>query len=339
MMPDNPWREIEPPTSIHTVNARRIDAGLPWDFFWARAVDGRVMLTLRHEASSSPTTRLPQIRDIEVTLSVADEQRKRTLGLKLRESSLQDVFHTLCLDIVSAAAHAVSEADAVNTTIRRTWRWHHLLRSGRSGLLSPEEQQGLIGELLVLERYLLPLLPASVAVGAWLGPLGSPKDFEVGLLAIEAKARRRSSGPHVTITSEHQLDSHGLDSLYLHVVELNIAPETDSASFSLSEVAARIRSRILADDPSAAIAFDGLLTAAGLEAEHDYSNSCWVEERSRVFVVGPDFPRITVTDILPGVERVTYSVTLGRCEPFEIINSKLRDAIAGLGEPNADWLG
>ena len=125
-------------------------------------------------------TRLPQIRDIEVTLSDTDQHGTRTLGLKLRDSSLQDIFHTLCVDIVSAAARAASEPDAVNTALRRTWRWHHLLRGGRSGLLSPEEQKGLIGELLVLERFLLPLLPASVAVAAWLGPLGSPKDFEVG---------------------------------------------------------------------------------------------------------------------------------------------------------------
>ena len=335
-MPDNPWRDIESPTSIDTVNARRIDAGLPWDFFWARAVDGRVMLTLRHAASSSPTTRLPQIRDIEITLSAVDEFRKCTLGFKLWEASLQDLFHTLCLDIVSAAAHAGSEADAVNTALRRTWRWHHLLQGGKSGLLSPEEQKGLIGELLVLERYLLPLLPVSVAVAAWLGPLGSPKDFEVGLLAIEAKARRGSSRPKVTITSEHQLDSSGSDSLYLHVVELSVAPETNSESFSVSDVASRIRNLIVADDPSVTDTFDGLLTAAGLIEEHDYSSSCFVEGQSRILVVDNDFPRIAATDILPGVERVTYSIMLRLCEPFEVPGSDLRDAITRLGGSDAD---
>ena len=335
-MTDNPWRNIEAPGDTATVYARRVDAGLPWDFFWARSADRRVMLTLRHAASSSPVTRLPHIRDIEVTLSETDEHGTRTLGLKLIDSSLQDIFHTLCVDIVSAAARAASEPDAVNTALRRTWRWHHLLREGRSGLLSPEEQKGLIGELLVLERFLLPLLPASVAVAAWLGPLGSPKDFEVGLLAIEAKARRGSARPYVAITSEHQLDSDGVDALFLHVVELSVAPETATDSFSLSDLAARVRGRIVADDPGVEGAFDGLLTAAGLQEEDNYGDALWVEGRSRVYAVGADFPRITSTAIPPGVERVRYSVALNRCEPFEVPGSELREAIVGLGESDAD---
>lgn len=334
-MSNNPWHHIEPPSSIHTANARRIDAGLPWDFFWARAADGRVMLTLQHAASSSPGSRLPRIQDIDVTLSASDEHGTRTLGLKLQESSLRDLFHTLCLDIVSATEHAVSEADAVNTALQRTWRWHHLLRGGRSDLLSAEEQRGLIGELLVLERYLLPLLPASVAVEAWRGPLDSPKDFEVSLLAIEAKARRGSSRPSVAISSEHQLDSTGLNSLYLHVVELSPAPETTSESFSVSAVANRIRERIMADDPGSVGIFDGLLTAAGLVSEHDYSSSCFVEGRSQVYIVGGGFPRITATDILPGLERVSYSIMLDTCELFEIAHDDLRNALARLGESDA----
>ena len=335
-MTESPWRDIEPPSSTDNVNARRVDAALPWDFFWARAADRRVMLTLLHAASSSPATRLPQIRDIEVTLSDADEHGTRTLGFKLRDSSLQDLFHTLCIDIISAAADAASEPDAVSTALRRTWRWHHLLRGGRAGLLSLEEQKGLIGELLVLERFLLPLLPASTAVAAWLGPLGSPKDFEVSLLAIEAKARRGGAGPYVAISSEHQLDSDGLDSLFLHVVDLSVAPETSSGSFSVSDVAARVRSRIMTDEPGLAGTFDGLLTAAGLDEEDDYSGSLWVEGRSRIYAVLPDFPRITAAAAPPGVERVTYAIGLNRCEPFEVPDSELRGAIAGLGEPDAN---
>ena len=335
-MADNPWRDIEAPAFVDTVNARRIDAGSPWDFFWARAIDGRVMLTLRHAASLSPATRLPQIRDIDITVSDADEHRKCTLGFKLRDASLQDLFHTLCLDIVSAAADAVSEADAVNMALRRTWRWHHLLRGGRPGLLSVESQMGLIGELLILERYLLPLLPTSVAVEAWRGPLGSPKDFEVGLLAIEAKARRGSSQPSVAITSEHQLDSAGVHSLYLHVVDLSPAPEAMSESFSVSDLAGRVRERIAADDPGVVGTFEGLLTASGLAPEHDYSDSCFVEGRSRLFGVDSGFPRIAAADILPGVERVTYSIMLDLCGAFEVNDGDLHDAIARLGESDAD---
>ena len=338
-MTDNPWRCIAAPSDTSMVNARRVDASLPWNFFWARSADRRVMLTLRHAVAASPAAALPRIREIEVTLSEVDEHGTRTLGLKLRDSAQRDIFHTLCLDIVTAAAGAVSEAGAVNTALRRTWRWHHLLRGGRSGRLSPEEQKGLIGELLVLERVLLPHLPTSVAIAAWMGPLGSPKDFEVGRLAIEAKVHRGSAEPNVAINSEYQLDSDGLDALFLHVVELSAAPESVAESFSVSDLAARVRSRILADEPGAEGTFDGLLDAAGLREEDSYDDSKWVEGRSRVYAVRADFPRITAAATLPGVERVRYTVALNRCEPFEVPEKALSNAIAGLGGVNADRLG
>ena len=119
---------------------------------------------------------------------------KNGIHFILRNSNQRDIFQTLCLDIISAAARAESEAQAVSAALMRTWRWHHLLRGGRGSLLSPEEQKGLLGELLVLERILLPRMDAASAVTAWRGPLGAPKDFEIARVAIEAKTRR--GGPH-----------------------------------------------------------------------------------------------------------------------------------------------
>ena len=106
-----------------------------------------------------------------------------------------------------------------------TWRWHHLLRGGRGTLLSPEEQKGLLGELFVLERLLLPSMDASSAVTAWRGPLGAPKDFEIARVAVEAKTHCWCCH---TVSLNHicssQLDERGVDSLFLHVVELDEAP-------------------------------------------------------------------------------------------------------------------
>ena len=68
-MREDPWAEIDPPSVADSVAARRVDATLPWDFFWARGVDRRVLLTLRHATGSAPTTQLPRLSDIEVTLS------------------------------------------------------------------------------------------------------------------------------------------------------------------------------------------------------------------------------------------------------------------------------
>ena len=334
MMTENPWREIQPPSIVDSVNARRVDAELPWNFFWARGADRSVLLTLRHAEESAPVTPLPKLRGIEVTLSPPDQANTRILVLKLLDSSQQDIFHSLCWDIISAAARAESEAEAVSVALMRTWRWHHLLRGGRGALLSPEEQKGLIGELLVLERVLLPHIEASAAVTAWRGPLGSPKDFEIGRLAIEVKARRGGATPSVAITSEDQLDERGVDSLFLYVVELNEAPEDATDGLTVRDVADRVRQHIFALDPGAAGVFDALTAAAGLGPEDDYSHYRWLEGQSHVYLVASEFPRIAGSDVRQGVSYVRYAVSLHDCEPFLTSASAPAEALVQMRGPH-----
>ena len=59
MMTEDPWRRIEPPGIADSVTARRVDAEMSWNFFWARAADRRVLLTLRHAVESAPVTPCP----------------------------------------------------------------------------------------------------------------------------------------------------------------------------------------------------------------------------------------------------------------------------------------
>lgn len=328
-MGEDPWAEIAPPSITDTVAARRVDADLPWNFFWARGMDGKVLLTLRHSRGSAPTAQLPRLRDIEVTLSPPDESDTQLLAFKLLDSNQRDIFKTLCEDIISAALQAESEAGAVSAALSRTWRWHHLLRGGHGTLLSPEEQKGLMGELFVLERLLLPRMDASSAVAAWRGPLSAPKDFEIARVAIEAKARRGGATPSLSITSESQLDESGVDSLFLHVVELDEAPIDDTQSVTLHDVAERIRGRLQSLDPGSTGVFESRLSAAGYRVEDDYSSHRWLEGATHIYLVSGDFPRITSGEVRPGISNVRYSVSLADCEPFTTSPSALGETLTG----------
>ena len=331
MTTENPWREIEPPSIAHSVNARRVDAELPWHFFWARGADRGILLTLRHAGESAPDTPLPRLRDIEVTLSPPDHTNTQILAFKLLDPGQQDIFHALCRDIISAAGRAESEAQAVSVALMRTWRWHHLLRGGGGALLSPEEQKGLLGEMLVLERLLLPRMGASAAVTAWHGPLGSPKDFEVGRVAIEVKTRRGGATPSVAIASEDQLDESGVDSLFLFVIDLDQAPADAAGAMTVGNVADRLRQRLFSLDPGAADVFDTLLSAAGIRPGDDYSDSHWIEGLSRLYLVTGEFPRIARTEVRSGVSHVRYAISLGDCEPFATSESALAEALTEMG--------
>lgn len=328
---NDPWKNLTPPSAASAINARRVDENNPWGFFWARAMDGKCLLVLQHGAESSPAKKLPSLKGIEVAVTDGEGQYSRMLAFRLLDSRQRDIFHQLCIDIVAAGAAGRTEPEAVELAVARTWRWHHLLRGGTGGRLSEDEQKGLIGELFVLERHLLPHLSPADSLAAWRGPLGAPKDFEVGRIGIEAKARRGAATPHVLITSEHQLDGEGCDLLFLHVVDLSHAPEGAAQAFTVSDASHRVRDRIALDN-AATDRYEALLTAAGFRWEDDYSDFKWVEGPSRIYGVTDGFPRVSAREIASGVSNVRYSISLVECERFVVEEKVLDKAIAG-GRP------
>ena len=330
-MSDDPWRNIPRPDEGDAVNSLRVDASLPWDFFWARGHDNRIMLTLRHDSGVVSQVKLPILRQIEVVDWPKSADGRRTLVIRLLESSHRDIFLTLCRDIAEAAARASSEAEVLDLAVRRTWRWHQLLRAGSDRRLTPDEQRGLAGELMVLQRYLLARLPAAACVAAWTGPTDAPKDFEIGRIAIESKARRGGATPYIAISSEHQLDTTGVDRLFLHVVPIDRSPDSVVGSVTLPELADSLRRRIESTDPGARERFDALLLAAGLLPEHNYDDFRWVAGESRVFEVRDKFPRLSATDLPRGVSSLRYSIALTACEPFATTESVLHGTISGEG--------
>ena len=323
-MSDDPWSGIATPLEAATVSGRRASPENRWGFFWAKDHGGRCLLLLQHAEASTPPDRLPKPRGLTVELWDAGSGRK-SLVLRLVETSQRDIFLKLARDIIDVAEQMASEPEAVAVALARTWRWHHLLKGGPGGKLGDEEQKGLIGEMLVLKRYLLPALPPILAISCWIGPLGSPKDFEVGRLAIEAKARRGSATPFIKISSEHQLDESGCDCLLLHVVELDRLPvEGDPQhGISIASLAAEIRGQLESADRTATEAFEGCLVSAGVRQEDNYEDDLWVEGPSRIFEVRDGFPRVTGMTAGVGVRGVQYSIDLSACDPFAVPTTRL----------------
>lgn len=324
---NDPWKDLTPPSAASAINARRVDENNPWGFFWARAMDGKCLLVLQHGAESSPAKKLPSLKGVEVADTDGDSRHNLMLVFRLLDTRQRDIFHQLCIDIVAAGATARTESEAVELAVARTWRWHHLLRGGTGGRLSEDEQKGLIGELLVLERHLLPCLSPADSLAAWRGPLGAPKDFEVGRVGIEAKARRGAATPHVLINSEHQLDGEGCALLFLHVVDLSHAPEGAAQAFTVSDAARRVCDRMNLDN-AAIDRYESLLAAAGFRWEDDYSDFKWMEGASRIYAVTDGFPRVTAIAIATGVSNVRYSVSLVECERFVVEAKTLHEALA-----------
>jgi len=329
---NDPWAMIEPPNQAAVVSGQRVDPDLPWGIYWAVDLERRCLLVLRHESGSKPESKLPRLRGLEIESRSPASVPYYLLVLRLLEGEHREIFHRLCLDIVSATQNAASEKEAVALFLGRTWRWHRLLQGRRPDRLSEEEQKGLIGELLVLRDILFPISGIETALKSWTGPTGAPKDFELGTLCIECKARRGAGMPQITIASEVQLDTSGLDALFLHVAEVTGAPSGVGGAVTVSDVVVTVASEVAAKAPALADLLDQRLLSVGYDAGVDYSDSRWLVGAVHVFEVRDGFPRIAAVDVPPGVRDVRYSVSLADCEPFRLemddLKTRLKEAIS-----------
>ena len=329
MTTEDPWTGINPSSENAAINARRIpDTGThTWGLYWALDRQHHCLLILQHQAKPLSSRRLPKLRGLRVETQPAEAQPGERLIIRLTDREQREVFYRFCTDIVDATRLSTTDEEAVERFLLRTWRWHRLLRVGVDGRLSQDEQKGLIGELCVLEHQLVPTIGPADAVRAWSGPLGAPKDFQVGRIGIEAKTFSPHS-PVVRVSSAEQLDTSGTAHLFLYVVEVSSALG-DSASVTVRDVASRVYNLIASSDMAAAIQFEECLIATGFEWKHDYSDNPFSIGHPFVFEVLPEFPRIAPSMFRPGVERVRYSVVLSHCEGFRVDMTVLAKAIRG----------
>lgn len=248
--------------------------------------------------------------------------------LRLTAGEHRDLFYRLCDDIVQATRVAESGEEALERVVVRTWRWHRLLRGGRDGRLSREEQKGLIGELLVLEGHLLPTVGASDAVQSWVGPLEEARDFTIGLVGVEAKARAPLART-VRISSPEQLDSTDTARLFLHVTDIAEATEDSDSACTVTDVVRRTRDAIMDRDMSAVGDFEDRVLTVGFDWADDYSDCPWTIAGASLYEVLDGFPRVTPGVVPAGVSDVRYGLVLAQCDDFRVRREDLILAIAG----------
>lgn len=309
--------EVQPWNGLGFNEARRIDKRGRHDFFWAVVENDSVALALALPDGAERVLPLPKIKSLDI--------RYRKLGSRdalfvvLRDSEQVDLFASLCKDIVSAGEQGETPSDALDRAVRRTLRWHHLLRGGSSERLSVEEQRGLLGELQVLQ-LLCAKIGAEAAIEAWRGPEDGAKDFELHGMCMEVKARRGAARPQVQVSSADQLaDVAGADVfLLVHDVDAAIKPEGMTLSDHVQVVEAIFQSATL----TAYGTWERLLAAAGFDWAHDYSDRRWTVGKRVTFRVEEGFPSIPLP-VPMGVINVKYAVALDACAEFTVEDDQL----------------
>ena len=168
--------------------------------------------------------------------------------------------------------------------------------------------RGLVGELLVFEQRILPLLDPLDAVVAWTGPLGMAQDFHLPSgLRIEVKAVDHDA-TQVLINGLSQLDAGG-DSLVLAVVRLEDTGREAVNALTVPLLVKRIRARF-SESPEAMRSFDSLLRFAGWQDGDQESEVVVRLVRIDEHEVEANFPRLIHASVPAGVVDATYKIAL-----------------------------
>lgn len=321
MLSESPWSRLE----NGAIESRRVDHGARWNWFWAIIPGGDVALVMKLDVLPDPLPELPKLRHLEIRFEKL--AAGPILCIRLKDDRQMELFETLCRDVVAAGEVAEAELMAVERAIRRTFRWHNLLRGENSSILSDEEQKGLIGEIQVL-KLLIAEMGAKSALSCWMGPSGAPKDFELPSDCIEVKARRAAAQPFVKISNEFQLADVPGRRLWLVVIAVDKVP--DPLGETLMDVVSAIGAMIESDDQSAVMDWEVRVAEAGFDPDHDYSGSRWMVSEPEFYEVSEEFPRIAAPIAL-GVSNVNYSLALSACAPFRADTNSAKSAIFGRG--------
>jgi len=217
--------------------------------------------------------------------------------------------------LVESSRNIQDPASAASIVLARFVRWQKLLERGQTGLLDEAVMRGLIGELLFLEKQVVPSRGLREAVNGWVGPTGAERDFRFPEHEYEVKTVRTGAN-RVLISSAEQLDlpSKPLDLL---IVLLDDAePETHPEAFTPLDIVGRLR-EAMESDPAALEAFESRLMDAGFVLREEYGERAYIFRQFRMFRVSEGFPAIRRSQLPAGIGKVVWELEIPAILSFE----------------------
>jgi len=309
----NPWSSLETPSSGR-VSSRRISTNYPFDFYFAKDSAGKNMLVF---SLSRPAEIREKILLNGISVANASADGVFSIMLALKNNADWPIFLKICLDLCEVASAADSEDKAVKLFCNRLLYWQYFLKRDGEDRLSNEEQIGLIGELLLIERYILTEYNALDSINFWTGADADVQDFFIRGKRIEAKTCSSPSKNEVHISSLQQLYDAECP-VYLAVAYIGAAASDSQNSFSLFSLADRIAVKLREANVSAYENFVKKLAAVGMFIDGSYNDAFYAANKFKGFKVQEGFPKITPKDVKDGITKAKYVINLDCCADYEI---------------------
>ena len=194
----------------------------------------------------------------------------------------------------------------------------------RADKLTQEEQQGLIGELIILRDELLKHYSPCAAVSMWSGIEDLPQDFACSDFLLEVKSILTPHSNTVTISSPAQLDGKERN-LYLAVVCLDTSAPEIPGSFSLCSLIHELQRMLSKMDFDAIDAFNlrinekipSCVLDCGL-LENEYDTYYYQVTDIIYYDTKPEFPKILPTDLPEAITKFKYVINLNKCSDYVV---------------------
>lgn len=318
----DPWSEISVPSSPDREILRRVSPEHELDFYRGRLFGGGYFLRLVVESKSSSPLVPPKLSNITSTLRSVPGG-KCELTISLISPDYLELFRALCADLIWSTRF-ITRADqehAVPTVIARITKWQGMLSRLRARVLRSSEQLGLFGELLILRDIFLSHTDAFSALSAWRGPSGAEQDFQFAGWLVEVKSQMATSDRLIRISSEHQLDLVSGDITLFHQL-FNTSDGASGAGCTLREMVTDIQRQVINSSPAAADLLHARLLEAGYEPLDEYDKHRLALVRRTTYEISDRFPRISASDLPPGVCNVRYDLSPEACSDFLIEEKK-----------------
>jgi hypothetical protein len=290
------------------------------------ATGHRFLLLKSNQPDVRPAQPLPSGRgfNVQFVITASDPEGANCLRFELTEPTHSDVFDVIGNDVLRNIVQSADDKAAFGTFAARIDEWQHFLDQLPGEGFSEQAQQGLFAELWFLRALLVAEVGPLKAVRAWAGPKALAKDFQLSGVAFEVKASSSKQHSRFSISSEMQLDLHGVSRLILYCLLLE---RLVAGGMSLPELVAAVRTD-LKSDLDAALLFSELLLETGYtDADARHYTTRFALRSQHFFDVRDNFPRIVEADLRPGVGDVHYSILYSECERYAVTEAEARNLI------------
>lgn len=253
-----------------------------------------------------PQNRFSQTMALEIYSGIIPSDHTYAVCLILRDDKYSDLYSVLVKDIVNVIQDESSEKAAVKKFVGRINVWISFFEKYGISVLSPEKVKGLFGELWFIRQYLT--ANNNNKINSWVGPDGSPHDFQFGKNALEVKTTATKKPWKVKISNEIQLDDSGLENLFLYHLVLR---ENEGDGVTIPVLVNEIMDSIK-DNHEDQTHFTNMLLKSGyIESQSEnYLQKGFIIYQENFYRVCEGFPRFTSKSLPDGVGDINYTVSL-----------------------------